>query len=77
MGKMFPSAGIIPTHALQIAESRRWMTGIFISYSRKDSGTAHKLMDSFTSIDLDVWVDWELFFGDEEYKLLCPSPPMP
>lgn len=53
------------------------MTGIFISYSRKDSGTAHKLMDSFTSIDLDVWVDWELFFGDEEYKLLCPSPPMP
>lgn len=35
------------------------MTGIFISYSRKDSQTAHRLMEAFTSIDLDVWVDWE------------------
>lgn len=35
------------------------MTGIFISYSRKDSQTARKLIESFESIDLDVWVDWE------------------
>ena len=35
------------------------MTGIFISYSRKDSDAAHKLMTSFKSVDLDVWVDWE------------------
>lgn len=35
------------------------MTGIFISYSRKDSEAAHKLMTTFKSIDLDVWVDWE------------------
>lgn len=35
------------------------MTGIFISYSRKDSETAHKLMSEFKAIDLDVWVDWE------------------
>lgn len=35
------------------------MTGIFISYSRKDSEVAHKLMTVFKSIDLDVWVDWE------------------
>lgn len=35
------------------------MTGIFISYSRKDSETAHKLMTAFKSIDMDVWVDWE------------------
>lgn len=35
------------------------MTGIFISYSRKDSKVAHALMNSFKSIELDVWVDWE------------------
>lgn len=35
------------------------MTGIFISYSRKDSQIARKLIESFESIDLDVWVDWE------------------
>ncbi len=35
------------------------MTGIFISYSRKDSKVAHTLMNSFRSIELDVWVDWE------------------
>jgi WD40 repeat protein len=35
------------------------MTGIFISYSRKDSVVARKLMQEFKAIDLDVWVDWE------------------
>jgi len=35
------------------------MTSIFISYSRKDSIVAHKLMAAFQSVDLDVWVDWE------------------
>ena len=35
------------------------MTGIFISYSRKDSQTAKKLMEGFKSAKLDVWVDWE------------------
>lgn len=35
------------------------MTGVFISYSRKDSEVAHRLMTTFKSIDMDVWVDWE------------------
>jgi WD40 repeat protein len=35
------------------------MTGIFISYSRKDSAVARKLMQEFKTINLDVWVDWE------------------
>ncbi|MBN8581554.1 MAG: TIR domain-containing protein [Anaerolineae bacterium] len=35
------------------------MTGIFISYSRKDSAVAKKLITSITALDLDVWVDWE------------------
>lgn len=35
------------------------MTGIFISYSRKDFAIAQKLIKEFESIDLDVWVDWE------------------
>ncbi len=35
------------------------MTGIFISYSRKDSAVARKLIQEFRSINLDVWVDWE------------------
>ncbi len=35
------------------------MTGVFISYSRKDSEVAHKLMTTFKSINMDVWVDWE------------------
>ncbi len=35
------------------------MTGIFISYSRKDSTVARKLMQEFKTINLDVWVDWE------------------
>lgn len=35
------------------------MTSIFISYSRKDTVVAHKLMAAFQANDLDVWVDWE------------------
>lgn len=35
------------------------MTSIFISYSRKDSAVAHKLMNDIKALDLDVWVDWE------------------
>lgn len=35
------------------------MTSVFISYSRKDTVVAHKLMGEFKSANLDVWVDWE------------------
>ncbi|GAB1471165.1 hypothetical protein MASR2M66_20430 [Chloroflexota bacterium] len=35
------------------------MTGIFVSYSRKDAIIANKIIKVFESIDLDVWVDWE------------------
>lgn len=35
------------------------MTGIFVSYSRKDSVVARKLIGEFKAMDLDVWVDWE------------------
>jgi WD40 repeat protein len=35
------------------------MTSVFISYSRKDSAIAKKLMSEFQSVELDVWVDWE------------------
>lgn len=35
------------------------MTGIFVSYSRKDLIVAKKLIASITSMELDVWVDWE------------------
>jgi WD40 repeat protein len=35
------------------------MTGVFISYSRKDSKVAQALMNEFKSMNLDVWVDWE------------------
>lgn len=35
------------------------MTDIFVSYSRKDSATARKLIEAFKSIDLKPWVDWE------------------
>ena len=35
------------------------MTGVFVSYSRKDSAVARKLIEEFKAIDLDVWVDWE------------------
>jgi hypothetical protein len=35
------------------------MTKILISYSRKDSAVARKLMEEFKALDLEVWVDWE------------------
>lgn len=35
------------------------MTGIFVSYSRKDADVAHQLIAAFKSNGLDVWVDWE------------------
>lgn len=35
------------------------MTGVLISYSRKDSVIARKLIQEFKAINLDVWVDWE------------------
>src|SRR5688572_14994274 len=35
------------------------MAKLFVSYSRKDSVAARKLIESFQSIDQDVWVDWE------------------
>ena len=35
------------------------MTKVLISYSRKDSAIARKLIGEFTSLDLEVWVDWE------------------
>jgi len=30
-----------------------------VSYSRKDSAIARKLIEEFKKIELDVWVDWE------------------
>ncbi len=35
------------------------MTSIIVSYSRKDSVIARKLIGAFEGIKLDVWVDWE------------------
>jgi WD40 repeat protein len=35
------------------------MTKILISYSRKDSIIARKLIEEFKSLDLETWVDWE------------------
>ncbi len=35
------------------------MAKLFVSYSRKDSVTARKLIDAFKSIEQEVWVDWE------------------
>lgn len=35
------------------------MAKLFVSYSRKDSATARKLIASFTKMGHDVWVDWE------------------
>src|SRR5512138_2812390 len=32
---------------------------LFVSYSRKDSVAARKLITSFETMELDVWVDWE------------------
>jgi WD40 repeat protein len=35
------------------------MAKLFVSYSRKDSVAARKLIEAFRSINQDVWVDWE------------------
>ncbi|HEX9385723.1 MAG TPA: TIR domain-containing protein [Anaerolineales bacterium] len=35
------------------------MAKLFVSYSRKDSVAAHRLIEVFKSIQQDVWVDWE------------------
>ncbi|RPJ23156.1 MAG: TIR domain-containing protein [Chloroflexi bacterium] len=35
------------------------MAKLFVSYSRRDSVVARKLIEAFRSIDQDVWVDWE------------------
>src|SRR5215217_3363867 len=35
------------------------MAKLFVSYSRKDSVAARKLIEAFRAIEQDVWVDWE------------------
>ena len=35
------------------------MAKLFVSYSRKDSKTAHKLIDAMKKMGQEVWVDWE------------------
>ena len=35
------------------------MAKLFVSYSRKDSVAARKLINSLKEMDQDVWVDWE------------------
>jgi WD40 repeat protein len=35
------------------------MAKLFVSYSRKDSKAARKLIEAFKSIEQEVWVDWE------------------
>ncbi len=35
------------------------MTSIMVSYSRKDSVAARKLIDAFEKMGMEVWVDWE------------------
>src|SRR5215207_5191931 len=35
------------------------MAKLFVSYSRRDSVAARKLIESFKSIEQEVWVDWE------------------
>src|SRR5215216_4495147 len=35
------------------------MAKLFVSYSRKDSVAARKLIEALSSIEQDVWVDWE------------------
>ena len=35
------------------------MTKVIVSYSRKDSAIARKVIEAFKSIELDAWVDWE------------------
>lgn len=40
-------------------EKSEWKARIFVSYSRKDSVAARKLIDAFKEMKYDVWVDWE------------------
>ncbi|HNJ15492.1 MAG TPA: toll/interleukin-1 receptor domain-containing protein, partial [Anaerolineales bacterium] len=35
------------------------MSKLIVSYSRKDSVVARKLIDTFKKNEFDVWVDWE------------------
>jgi len=35
------------------------MAKLFVSYSRKDSAAARKIIQAFKAIEQDVWVDWE------------------
>ncbi len=35
------------------------MAKLFVSYSRRDSPAARKLIEAFRSIEQEVWVDWE------------------
>ena len=35
------------------------MAKLFVSYSRKDSVAARKLIEAFRAIEQEVWVDWE------------------
>src|SRR5215213_620710 len=35
------------------------MAKLFVSYSRRDSVAAQRLIEAFRAIDQDVWVDWE------------------
>jgi WD40 repeat protein len=35
------------------------MAKLFVSYSRRDSTAARKLIEAFKSIEQEVWVDWE------------------
>jgi len=40
-------------------EARATNPRIFVSYSRKDSAPARKLINAFAEMGYDVWVDWE------------------
>ena len=43
----------------EVIEKIEWKARIFVSYSRKDSAAARKLIDAFKEMKYDVWVDWE------------------
>lgn len=43
----------------EVIEKTEWKARIFVSYSRKDSAAARKLIDAFKQMKYDVWVDWE------------------
>ena len=42
------------------------MSKLIVSYSRKDSVVARKLIDTFKKNEFDVWVDWAA-----EHRLEC------